>query len=220
MYRYVIVVVVVLVAGCSAKRSPDLGYEFQKEMVREAVTVVTGTHPSFQVFDELLNATVDHTISGNGHIPCDRHDGSLFLIEGGEFKDTVKCSWGREIVCTKGDDDKIDVGWGNDVVIAGTGNDTIEGSWGDEIIYGGPGNDVIDESWGRVILLYGKNWGNDIVDVHCDAPAVLVFSKDIKEKDLVWNEGKVLYDTAHGSTIQFDGSINCLKMIFSDIDIP
>ncbi|WP_036186427.1 hypothetical protein [Marinimicrobium agarilyticum] len=150
------------------------------------------------------------SISGAGVLPCDRHDGLLYLLKGSDGYDRIECSWGHEVIDVSDGNDHIDGGWGNEIIVAGEGTDTILGSWGDEVIYPGPGNDEIDGSWGNLILIYGKDWGTDTVEGEC---SLIIFSKENKPEDLVWKDNKTLFNQTNGGSIQLDSA--CSETFYS-----
>ena len=220
MHRQVLVIAALVSSGCTMTMPNDGGFESELEILRSGVVVASKENSGLDELLRMLHSEPDRVFSGNGVIPCERHDGELHLLEGGKLPDTIQCSWGSEIVLAGAGDDVIDTGWGDDAIAAGDGNDVVEGSWGNEVFLGGPGDDEIDESWGAAVFLFGSNWGNDKLKIYCDAPAVLIFSREISEQNLVWPEKYKLRDDASQSTIVFEGSLNCIQMIFSDLKIP
>lgn len=232
-----LIIVALLLSSCA---SPKINQNLtEREMSPELREMQQGVHLASQVMeqfsslDKLLQTVPVRTVSGNGDIPCERHDGTLWQIDGGDKNDVIECSWGSEVVIAHGGNDQIDTGWGDDALHGGDGNDTFDGSNGNKVIYGGPGNDIIESSkgnmvinggpgddqistsWGNAALLFGNNWGHDTLDISCNRSVVaLIFSNQIKEKDLVWSK-KTLEDTRTHSKITFEGSTSCLEMVYS-----
>lgn len=156
-------------------------------------------------FLELLEEEPSKTLSGSGVLPCDRHDGTLYVLNGSDSSDSVECSWGDEIIDTYNGDDQIDGGHGDEIIASGPGTDTIVGSWGDEVIYPGAGDDELSGGWGEMILVYGKDWGNDVVKGSC---SLVIFSVENKQEDFVWENNRILHNKGNGGSIQFEHVCN------------
>lgn len=222
-----------LISGC-ASTGHDGGALSAKVEMQQGVRLATKAMKQFDGLEQLLEQTPAHIVSGNGNLPCERHDQTLWMIEGGNERDVIDCSWGSEIILTQGGNDQVNASWGrdalhggagddtlnggrrNDVVYGGAGNDIIKGGWGNEVINGGSGNDQIKTGWGKAVLLYGKGWGHDTVEMVCSgAVVVLLFSKEISQDDLVWSN-QSLVDTKTHSKITFPDSTRCLKTVYSN----
>lgn len=237
----VLFVMAMLFAACShqppAPPTTVLNQPIMSQEIREmlqGVRLAIAIEPRLESLEKLLTVDPQREVKAQGDIPCDRHDGITWVIVGGEQRDVVKCSWGSEIVITKGGNDEIDSGWGVDALHGGAGDDVLDGSNGDVILYGGPGNDIITGSWGNkvinggpgddqiearggnIVMLVGNNWGHDVIKNSCTNGALtLLFSNEINEADVRW-VGKKLTDTRTGSTLEFAGATSCLQMIYSE----
>ena len=60
--------------------------------------------------------------------------------------------------------DNINLFYANGTVEGLDGDDTIYGSGGDDTIDGGAGNDKLDGGYGDDVYIFGKGYGNDIID--------------------------------------------------------
>lgn len=152
------------------------------------------------------------TLTGSDVISCNRHDDQLYLIKGSVLADILECSWGHEIIDTYDGDDEIDGGWGDEIIAARVGSDTIDGSWGNEMVYAGPGDDYVNGSRGSLTLLYGANWGNDVVVGNCN---LIVFSSENEPEDILWKDQILITNRRTGDRIEF--SHPCKMVHFSNI---
>ena len=117
---------------------------------------------------------------------------------------------GHSIVCNAGDT----------AGILGTGDNWVDDATGNDIYYPGKGNDTVDTGSGNDILIFDAHWGQDKVKIQSskvdtdtilgyDASypwkysAFIVFGKEVKREDIVW-QGKKLYHLTTGDSIELN----------------
>lgn len=150
----------------------------------------------------------------NGNFACPGHEDSA--LEGDERANIAEC------------------GFGNTQFYGGDGKDLLDDAWGNDILYGGAGNDSLDAGWGSDLLLFGRGWGQDVIDKTChnarfDAARTpgsdgldyrwsynnfIVFGPGIAPSDLHWEGKRLLHKD--GDSLNFDGGNICFNFVFAD----
>lgn len=150
----------------------------------------------------------------NGNLACPGHEDSA--LEGDERANIAEC------------------GFGNTQFYGGAGKDLLEDAWGNDILYGGAGDDSLDAGWGSDLLLFGRGWGQDVIDKTChnarfDAARTpgsdgldyhwsynnfIVFGPGIAPGDLHWEGKRLLHKD--GDSLTFDGGTLCFNFVFAD----
>lgn len=150
----------------------------------------------------------------NGNLACPGHGDSA--LAGDERANIAEC------------------GFGNTQFYGGDGKDLLDDAWGNDIVYGGDGNDSLDTGWGSDILLFGRRWGQDIIDKTChnasfDAARTagsdglayrwsynnfIVFGPGIAASDLHWEDQRLLHKD--GDSLTFENGNICFNFVFAD----
>ncbi|MEN6328442.1 MAG: calcium-binding protein [Syntrophomonas sp.] len=94
-------------------------------------------------------------------------------LKGYETDDMLTGLAGNDTIDSYAGNDVIDGGEGNDTLYAGDGNDSLTGGNGDDCLHGetgadtlngGAGNDRLDGSYGNDTYLFGRGYGQDVID--------------------------------------------------------
>ncbi|MCX7257095.1 MAG: hypothetical protein NTZ64_10255 [Polaromonas sp.] len=101
-------------------------------------------------------------------------------------------------------DDGLYGNGGNDLLDGGTGNDFLQGGAGNDTLIGGAGNDALLGDSGNDIYLFGRGYGQDLIDEYASARGdvdTVRFATDVSPSDVTyWRDQSHLYFQINGTT--------------------
>ena len=111
-------------------------------------------------------------------------------------------------------------------IVAGSGRDILSDVDDySQVLSGGRGDDIINAGMGNDVIYFGRDWGNDIIDMRClttpyDTPLppyqdsrYIVFGRGVRPSDLRWLNDREIEDSATGSRIRFADELCPAKFI-------
>ena len=111
------------------------------------------------------------------------HSGST--LNGGLGDDYLYGGNGADALYGGGGDDALHGDNGNDTLIGGAGNDYLDGGDGNDTLDGGDGNDTLDGGDGSDTYVFGKGFGQDMVNnYHVDKNSDTMHFKGFKAADV------------------------------------
>ena len=85
-------------------------------------------------------------------------------LAGGEGNDVQSGNRGDDVLYGQAGDDTLSGNGGNDVLRGGVGNDMLFGGNGVDLLDGGTGNDLLDGGYGGDTYVFGRGYGQDVVE--------------------------------------------------------
>ncbi|MEN5182162.1 calcium-binding protein, partial [Comamonas testosteroni] len=113
------------------------------------------------------------------------------ILYGGAGNDQIWAFGGDDTVYGGDGFDSIGGGKGNDVLYGGEGDDGISGYDGNDILDGGSGNDFLRGERGNDTYIFGKGYGQDVIDLSCygsPGPSeygTLRFKEDVAPNEII-----------------------------------
>lgn len=104
------------------------------------------------------------------------------FMYGGDGNDTLNGRNGLNVLFGEGGDDTLYAGDDGSYLSGGDGNDMIYGGGGADVLDGGKGDDYLQGDHGDNTYIYGKNYGNDVINASSDNNTILI--KDYTTRDM------------------------------------